>query len=111
MKKLCDLNNEDFLMIEEKGNDPVVMSKEEFLQSSYYTDKENVKVSIGEAVYARFSLIPALEMLQDDMFEDWLDFVIEAIPEEVRERIEDEVNGYLIKYPSYYPGEEIDWLT
>lgn len=35
--------------------------------------------------------------------------VIGAIPEEVREHIEAEVNSYLQKEPTYYPGEAVDW--
>ena len=43
------------------------------------------------------------------MHEDWLSDVMNSIPIEVRERIEKEINGYLEKEPTYYPGEEIEW--
>lgn len=45
------------------------------------------------------------------MHEDWLSNVMRSIPREVRERIEKEINEYLEKEPTYYPGEEIDWLN
>lgn len=109
MKKLSELKNDDLLVITPKGRDGCVMDKREFLESYYYLDKEDIKVAVAAEQYAMFDLEDALESLEDDMHEDWLGNVIGAIPEEVREHIEAEVNSYLQKEPTYYPGEAVDW--
>lgn len=110
LKKLQEVNKEDYLVIEPIGRDSILMDKEEFMQSHWYLDKEPVKVFLAEDTYATFDLYYALESLEDDMHEDWLSNVMDAIPDEVRERIEKEINGYLAKEPTYYPGEKIEWL-
>lgn len=111
MKKLSELDRGTYLIIEPQNYDGKLMDKEEFMQSHWYLDKEVVKVSMAKKTFAVFDLYNALENLQDDMHEDWLGNVIDAIPKEVIERIEKEINGYLAKEPSYYPGEEVDWLS
>lgn len=110
MKKLQELNKEDYLVIE-IGYDSILIDKEKFMQSHWYLDKEPVKVYLAKYTYATFDLYYALECLEDNMHEDWLSNVMDAIPDEVRERIEKEINGYLEKEPTYYPGEEIEWLN
>ena len=110
MIKLENINNDDYLIIETKNYyDSFVMDKEEFIQSHWYLDKEDVKVFTTKEEYAHFDLIDALEFIGDDMHEDWLSNVLNSIPEEVKERIENEVNGYLKKEPTYYPYIEVDW--
>lgn len=109
MKKLSEIKNDTYLVIEPLNYDAVVMDKDEFMQSHWYLDKELVKVSLAKEVYAKFDLYYALECIEDDMHEDWLSNVMEDIPAEVRERIEKEIDEYLKKEPTYYPGEEIDW--
>ena len=87
------------------------MDKEEFMQSHYYLEKSDVEVTIATEQFANFNLYYALEMLEDDMHEDWLSNVMDSIPKEVKERIENEVNDYLKKEPTYYPGEKVDWTN
>lgn len=111
MRKLSEIDKCTYLVIEPKGYDIILMDKEEFMQSHWYLDKEQVKVSLAKDTYATFDLYYALECLEDDMHEEWLGNVMIAIPKEVRERIENEINGYLEKEPTYYPGEEIEWLN
>ena len=109
MKKLSEIKNDTYLVIEPLNYDAIIMDKTEFMQSHWYLDKELVKVSLAKKVYAEFDLHYALECIEDDMHEDWLSNVIHAIPTEVREKIEKEINGYLEKEPTYHPGEEVDW--
>lgn len=109
MKKLSDLKEDVLLCVTPKGYDGTVMDKEEFMQSSYYIDRDDVEVAIAKETFASFDLYYAIEWLEDDMHEDWLGNVMTAIPTEVRERIEAEINGYLEKEPTYYPGEAVDW--
>lgn len=111
MKKLSDLKDDILLYVTPKGYDGTVMDKEEFLQSSYYLDRDDVEVAIAKETSASFDLYCALECLEDDMHEDWLGNVMNAIPDDVRERIETEINSYLDKEPTYYPGEAVDWLN
>lgn len=111
MKKLSEIDDDTLLTVTPKGYDGTVMDKEEFMQSSYYIDRDEVDVAIAEETFASFSLYYALECLEDDMHEDWLSNVMSAIPKDVRERIEAEINSYLDKEPTYYPGEAVDWLT
>lgn len=111
MKKLSEIKDDDYLVIEPLNYDAVVMDKVEFMQSCWYLDKELVKVSLAKEKYADFDLYYALECIEDDMHEDWLSNVMNSIPTEVRERIEKEINGYLEKEPTYYPEEEVDWLN
>lgn len=111
MKRLSELKKDDYLVITPEGYDTFVMDKEEFMQSHWYLDQENVEVSLAEERFADFNLYYALECLEDDMHEDWLGNVKNSIPKDVRERIEKEVNSYLKKEPTYYPGEKIDWLN
>lgn len=111
MKKLSEIKDDDYLVIEPLNYDAVVMDKVEFMQSHYYLDEEIVKVSLAKETYAEFDLYYALECIEDDMHEDWLPNVMDSIPAEVRERIEQEINGYLKKEPTYYPEEEVDWLN
>lgn len=109
MKFLSELNNDELLIIEQKDYDPIIMDKTEFTKSHYFLDGEDVKVSQAKETFANFDLYYALECIEDDMHEDWLSNVMDSIPEEVRERIEKEINGYLEKEPTYYPGEEVFW--
>lgn len=111
MKKLSEVKNDTYLVVEPLDYDGVVMDKAEFIQSHWYVDKEDVKVSIANEICQTFDLYYALECLEDDMHEDWLSNIMNSIPLEVRERIEGEINGYLAKEPTYYPGEEVDWKT
>lgn len=111
MKKLSEIADDILLTVTPNGHDGTVMDKREFMQSSYYLDKDNVEVAVAEETFANFSLYYALECLEDDMHEDWLGDVMSAIPKDVRERIEAEINGYLEKEPTYYPGEAVDWLN
>lgn len=111
MKKLSELDDDTYLVIEPLNCDSRVMDKAEFMQSHWYLDKEAVKVTVAKEVYANFDLHYALECIGDDMHEDWLSNVMDSIPIEVRERIEKEINGYLEKEPTYYPGEEVYWLN
>lgn len=111
MKKLYDLKDDILLCVTLKGYDVKVMDKKEFMQSGYYLDRDDVDVAIAEETFASFNLYYALECLEDDMHEDWLNNVMSEIPEEVRERIETEINGYLKKEPTYYPGETVDWVN
>lgn len=109
MKKLSDLKDDVLLCVTPKGYDGAVMDKEEFIQSSYYLDRDDVEVAVAKETFASFDLYYAFECIEDDMHEDWLSNVISAIPKEVRERIEAEINGYLEKEPTYYPGETVEW--
>lgn len=109
MKKLSEIANDTLLTVTPKGYDGTTMDKEEFMQSSYYLDRADVEVAIAKETFASFDLYYALECLEDDMHDDWLSNVMSAIPKEVRERIEAEINGYLEKEPTYYPGESVDW--
>ncbi len=109
MKLLSELNDDELLIIEREHYDPIIMDKIEFMKSHYFLDDEEVKVSLAKETYANFDLYYALECIEDDMHEDWLSNVMYSIPVEVRERIEKEINGYLEKEPTYYPGEEIFW--
>lgn len=111
MKKLSELIDDTLLCVTPKGFDGRVIDKKEFMQSSYYLDGGDVEVAIAKETFASFDLYYALECIEDDMHEDWLSDVISAIPKEVRERIEAEINSYLEKEPTYYPGEAVDWLN
>lgn len=111
MKRLSELNEEEMLVITPKRYDSTVMDKKEFLQSSYYLDKDEVTVFVAKKKYACFSLEDALEGLEDDMHEEWLSNVMNTIPKAVMERVETEINSYLQKEPTYYPGEAVDWLN
>lgn len=111
MIKLYDLKDDILLLVTPKGYDGKVMDKKEFIQSRYYLDRDDVDVAIAEETFASFNLYYALEYLEDDMHEDWLSNVMSGIPEEVRERIEAEINGYLEKEPTYYPGEAVNWVN
>jgi hypothetical protein len=111
MKKLSEIQNDAYLVIEPSNYDAIIMNKAEFMQSHWYLDKELVKASLAKETYATFDLYYALECIEDDMHEDWLSNVMDSIPKEVREGIEKEINGYLEKEPTYYPGEEVDWLN
>lgn len=110
MKNLSELNEGTYLVVEPIGYDSILMDKREFVQSNWYLDEEKVKVSLAKEVYATFDLYYALECIEDDMHEDWLGNVMSQIPNEVRDRIEKEINTYLEKEPTYYPGEEVDCL-
>lgn len=110
MKKITELKDDDLLVITPEGQDGIVMDKKEFLQSHYYLDKDKIAVSVAEERFADFDLGYALEALEDDMHEDWLGNVLDAIPKEVRERIETEINSYLQKEPTYYPEEIVSWI-
>lgn len=68
-----------------------------------------MEVAIAAEQYAAFYLEDALESLEDDMHEGWLSNVMGAIPKEVRKKLETEINSYLQKEPTYYPGEAVDW--
>lgn len=109
MKFLNEVNNDELLIITKRNCDGEVMTKEDFLQSSIYLDKENAEVHIAESVYAKFEFYYAMECLEDDMHEDWLDNVMNNIPSEVVKKIEDEINLYLKREPSYTDGEFVDW--
>lgn len=109
MKYLEDLKDDELLIVTPNGCDAEVMECEEFLQSSYYTDRDDVEVATAKPMYARFDLFDTLESLQDDMFEDWLERVTDDIPTDVRVRIEKEINCYLDKHPTYYPDEMVEW--
>ena len=88
------------------------MNKNKFMQSHWYLDKKTAKVSLlAKKTYSHFDLYYVLECIWGNMHEDWLSNVMRSIPREVRERIEKEINEYLEKEPTYYPGEEIDWLN
>lgn len=109
MKFLSELDDDELLIIEQEHYDPILMDKIEFMKSHYFLDGEEVKVSLTKETYANFDLYYALECIEDDMHEDWLSNVMDSIPLEVRERIEKEINGYIEKEPTYYPGEEVCW--
>lgn len=111
MKKISEIDESAYLVIEPIGDESILMDKEEFMQSHWFLNQENVKVSLAKETYAVFNLYYALECIEDDMHEDWLENVMDAIPKEVRERIEKEINSYLEREPAYYPGEEIEWLN
>lgn len=109
MKFLSELDDDELLIIEREHYDSIIMDKKEFMKSHYFLDDEDVKVSLAKETYANFDLYYALECIEDDMHEDWLSNVMDSIPVEVRERIEKEINGYIEKEPTYYPGEEVCW--
>lgn len=110
MKKLTELDDDCLLVVDKAEYDPKLMSKKEFVESHYYLDREDVDVSIADERYASFDLQYALECVgEDEMHEDWLENVMDRIPKEVRERIEAEINEYLNKEPTYYPGKLISW--
>lgn len=109
MKKLSELKNDDWLIVKPEGYEIGSVTKEEFLELDCYLYVEPVRVFVAEREVASFDLEYALECLEDDMHEDWLEHVLDAIPTEVRKRIEAEINGYLKANPTYYPGEEVCW--
>lgn len=63
MKKLSEIKENDYLVIEPLNYDAVVMDKTEFVQSHWYLDRELVKVSLAQEKYANFDLYYALECI------------------------------------------------
>lgn len=111
MKKLSELSNDILLCVE--IDEIYVMSKEEYMDSTFYLDRdtednEDIRVCIANPVYATFDLQYALEALEDEMYEDWLDDVLGDIPNEEKESIEKSINMFLHARPSYATGEEVD---
>jgi len=111
MKDISELKKYDLLMVAEKNGDYNVISVEDFLESDIYLNKENREVFIANERLAKFVLYDALEYLEGDMYEDWLDTIMNDIPEEVKKHIEDHVNYYTKKNPSYECGEEVLWMS
>lgn len=111
MKKLSELSNDTLLCVE--VDEFYVMPKEEYMISSFYLDRqsvdnEDIKVFLAKPVYATFDLRYALESLEDEMYEDWLDDVLSDISHEEIESIENSINKILHGRPSYSSGEKID---
>lgn len=109
LKNITELKDDTMLVITPSGQDAIAMSKKEFMASSYYIDKNDISVAIAEEQTASFDLEYALESFEDDMHDEWLSEVMDGIPDDVKERIESEINRYLEKVVTYYPGEAISW--
>lgn len=109
MKKLEDITNDELIYIDMGGySDPVIITKEDLLTDKYFKDKQ-FKLFTVQTVRAMFSLYEAIQWLENDMYEGWLDDVINDIPKEVVRKIDIEVNEYLKDKPTYYPKERVEW--
>lgn len=112
MKKLSEIKDYDYLIVVPKDyGHSKLMTKKKFLQSKYYAGEIEAVVTMAEEVYANFNILDALQALgeEDGMYEDWHGHVVDSIPQDIKNRIESEINSYVEKVPAYSPGELVDW--
>lgn len=110
MKKLSELTDDTMLALD--CSEIEIMSKEDYLDSSYFLDGyegENPKLFIAEMYFAKFDLYGVLENMQDDMYEDWLENIWDGIYDlpEVKD-FTIFMDKILKSYPSYTEGEIVD---
>lgn len=115
MIKLSELNDEDFLTVKHVyDNDFSVMTKEEFMESSYYLDypKEPFpKVTKAIESTAYFDLYDAIKSIDydEDMYEDWIYDVWNDICSSLDVvKINKTIKEIFTAHPSYWEGEDIE---
>lgn len=108
MKKLSELSNDTMLIV---GNDLVVMTKEEFLDSSYFLDCEDVTVTIGDKSVEKFTFSQMIEEKAENNHEDWDEAINRDITSEkweVLRKAEKLINEIFEGSPTYWEGEKVD---
>lgn len=114
MIKLSELNAEDYLTVQHVyDGDFSVMTKEEFMESSYYLDypKEpfpKVTKAIETTVY--FNLYDIIKSLGDDeAYEDWIyDVWVDICSSLDVWKINKTIKKIFTAHPSYWEGEDIE---
>lgn len=113
MKKLSELPNDAMLCIEHRNDGDIeAMSKEDFLDSAYYLDypaEPYPIVTVAESQTQMFSLDSIIEMMADEMHEDWdMDVLYELREIPNIAEFEAMINKVLSEYPAYFEGEIIE---
>lgn len=112
MKKLSELSDEIMLCVESRyDGDIEVMSKKDFLDSSYYLDfpaEPFPKVTIGDRSTKQFDLQHIIYEMSDEMYEDWDEDVWGELKATLNVvELEATINAVLDRYPTYFEGEEV----
>ena len=106
MAKLSELPNETILVIEETA-----MTKEEYLDSHYFLDCEDVKIYVGDKEVAEFSWDSEIESESEQMYEDWNDNILADISDEewvILKKAEEIINRAYEENPTYWEGESVE---
>jgi hypothetical protein len=106
MIKLSELPMDTMLVIED-----VAMTKEQYLDSAYYLDCEDVKIYVGEPSFANFSWDDEIERESEEMYEDWQDHILSDITKaewEVLKKAEEIINKAYADRPTYWEGKPVE---
>lgn len=108
--KLSQITASQYLYIEKgKYSDPVIMEKNDFINSSYFLDKESVNVFIAVPEVTNFVLYDWIEWLGEENYEDWVGIVYEEIMDNpITDKFILLVNKIFKNHPTYYPGKPVE---
>jgi len=110
MVKLSELSNDTMICLD--NGDITVMSKEEFMNSFYYIDRDTdecPEVYTTEITNIKFDAKDWINYSgQDETYEDWEQDMYYSIGEENIKLIENIMNKTSEKYPIYWKDQKID---
>ena len=104
------LHNDEKLFIEFFHGDPLVMTKEEFLQSDEWADYPlNIRdISIATSEVMPFDLKEYIDQIGEDAYEDWNEQVWDSIKDTLETKAFLElINKTFATHKIYYPGTSI----
>lgn len=115
MKKLSELSMDTYITVESNSSgDAEVMTKADFLESSYFLDypvEKFPKITVAEKTCVKFDLFDAVEHLGfDETHERWLEDVCYDITKsdiDVK-LLESKMNEIFKNNPTYWDGEPVD---
>jgi len=110
MIKLSELSNDTMICLD--NGDISVMSKEEFINSSYYIDRDTdecPEVYTAKLTTIKFDVEEWVNHLgEDETYEDWVEDMCYSIGEENIKLIEGIMNKASEKNPIYWEDKKID---
>lgn len=114
MKKLSELNNDTMLTVQHRHNgDFSVMSKEDFLDSSYFLDypvEPFPVVTVAETTVPRVDLESFIEYIgEDETYEGWAEDVCQSIlSDPITQDFLTKLNHIISLHPVYWEGEPVE---
>ena len=109
VNKLDEINNDEMLIVCSSSSLPV-MTKEDFLDSTYYLDGEACEVCLAEKDYAKFNWDEVFERMEEEQYEDWSDdFESDLSTEdwEILNKAQEIIENAIKKNPTYWESNNI----
>lgn len=108
--KLSQIPSSQFLYIErDEYFDPEIMTVTDFINSSYFSNKEKVKVFLADLGNITLNLYDWIEWLGEDTYEGWVGNVYEDLmANPITKDFLKYARKILESYPVYYPGKSVE---